>query len=134
MKASLPSSLRDFRTTRGRGRLMKLHFGEPALHYETWHHAGQGRLEIGLHFEASRTENDAAFVFFRSRMVEVKASLPRAELEPWDRGWSRLYETMPAARLDDGVVREAVACMTDYIVTLQPLLQQFMRSREWKRS
>lgn len=108
---------------------MKLHFGEPALHYEAWHHAGQGRLEVGLHFEASRPENDAALEFFRQRMVEVKASLPRAELEPWDRGWSRLYETLPAARLDDGVVRETVARMTAYVVTLQPLLDQFLRSR-----
>jgi hypothetical protein len=62
-------------------------------------------------------------------MVEVKASLPRAELEPWDRGWSRLYETIPAARLDEDVVSRAVTCMSAYIVTLQPLLEQFLRSR-----
>ena len=122
--------MHNFRTTRGRGRLMKLHFGEPAFHYEAWHHTGAGRLEVGLHFEASAVENDAAFEFFRSRMVEVKASLPRAELEPWDRGWSRLYETLHAARLDDGLVSEAVECMAAYIVTLQPLLDQFLRSRE----
>ena len=109
---------------------MKLHFGEPAFHYEAWHHTGAGRLEVGLHFEGSAAENDAALHFFRARMVEVKAGLPRAELEPWDRGWSRLYETMPAARLDDVVVREAVSCMAAYIVTLQPLLDQFLRSRE----
>lgn len=130
VKTRLPAGMRDFRTTRGRGRLMKLHFGEPAFHYEAWHHSGAGRLEVGLHFEASQAENDAAFDFFRSRMVEVKASLPRAELEPWDRGWSRLYETLPAARLDDGVVRDAVECMCAYIVTLQPLLEQFLRGRE----
>ena len=130
VKAQLPAALRDFRTTRGRGRLMKLHFGEPAFHYEAWHHTGAGRLEVGLHFEATQAENDAAFDFFRSRMVQVKASLPRAELEPWDRGWSRLYETLPAARLDDGVVHEGVACISAYIVTLQPLLEQFLRSRE----
>jgi len=129
VKATLPPAMRDFQTTRGRGRLMKLHFGEPALHYEAWHHAGQGKLEVGLHFESTRAENDAAFEWFRSRMVEVKASLPRAELEPWDRGWSRLYETLPAARLDDGVVRDAVECMSAYVVTLQPLLEQFLRSR-----
>src|SRR5437764_11661535 len=126
----LPAALRDFRTSRGRGRLMKLHFGQPAYHFEAWHHTGAGRLEVGLHFEASAAENQAAFEFFRSRMVEVKASLPRAELEPWDRGWSRLYETLPATRLDDGVVKEAVESMTAYIVTLQPLLDQFLRSRE----
>jgi len=130
VKARLPADMRGFRTTRGRGRLMKLHFGEPAFHYEAWHHTGAGRLEVGLHFEGSAAENDAALHFFRARMVEVKAGLPRAELEPWDRGWSRLYETMPAARLDDVVVREAVSCMAAYIVTLQPLLDQFLRSRE----
>ena len=130
VKARMPAGMRDFRTTRGRGRLMKLHFGEPAFHYEAWHHTGAGRLEIGLHFEASQAENDAAFDFFRSRMVEVKASLPRAELEPWDRGWSRLYETLPAARLDDVVVRDAVECISAYVVTLQPLLEKFLRSRE----
>lgn len=108
---------------------MKLHFGDPSYHFEAWHHTGAGRLEVGLHFEASATENQAAFDFFRSRMVEVKASLPRAELEPWDRGWSRLYETLPAARLDDDVLRRTVDCMADYVVTLQPLLEEFLRSR-----
>src|SRR5206468_1587096 len=100
----------------GRGRLMKVHFGEPAFHYEAWHHAGAGRLEVGLHFEGSAAENQAAFDFFRARIVEVKARLPRAELEPWDRGWTRLYETVPAIRLDDQVLDQTVQCMTDYVV------------------
>src|SRR5947199_621473 len=130
LKQRLPSELRGFRTTRGRGRLMKVYFGEPAFHYEAWHHTGAGRLEVGLHFEASATENDQAFDFFRSRMVEVKAGLPRAELEPWDRGWSRLYETVPAARLDDEGLQPAVDCLTAYVVALQPLLDEFMRRRD----
>jgi len=81
LKAGLPPGLRTFRSARGRGRLMKVHFGEPAFHFEAWHHTGAGRIEVGLHFEASADENQAAFAYFRSRMVEVKASLPRAELE-----------------------------------------------------
>ena len=129
LKKSLPPSLRDFHTAR-QGRLMKLHFGEPAFHYEAWHHTGAGRLEVGLHFEAAASENQAAFDFFRARMVEVKAGLPRAELEPWDRGWTRLYETVPAAGLDDQVLDRTVECMTDYVVTLQPMLEQFFRSRD----
>jgi hypothetical protein len=126
LKAKLPAPLQRFNTIRGRGRLMKLHFGEPAFHYEAWHHAGAGRLEIGLHFEASAADNQRAFEFFRSRMVEVKATLPRAELEPWDRGWSRLYETAPAAKLDEDVLDRTVTCMSAYVVTLQPLLEQFL--------
>lgn len=126
LKQRLPAGLRDFRTTRGRGRLMKVYFEEPAFHYEAWHHAGAGRLEIGLHFESSAVENQAAFDYFRSRMVEVKSGLPRAELEPWDRGWSRLYETLPATRLDDAVLDRSVECLVEYIVNLQPMLTQFL--------
>ena len=109
---------------------MKLYYSEPAFHYEAWHHAGAGRLEVGLHFESTAVENDAAFDFFRSRIVEVKAGLPRAELEPWDRGWTRLYETIPAARLDDDVLAGGVRCMAAYVITLQPLLDEFMRRHE----
>src|SRR3989475_4554611 len=109
---------------------MKLYFGEPAFHYEAWHHTGAGRLEVGLHFESSAADNQAAFDFFRSRMVEVKAGLPRAELEPWDRGWSRLYETVPAARLDDQVLGQAGGGMAEYVVPVPPMVDQFLRSRD----
>jgi hypothetical protein len=126
LKAKLPPDLRQFHSIRGRGRLMKVHFGEPAYHFEVWHHTGAGRLEVGLHFEASAAENESAFDFFRARIVEVKAGLPRAELEPWDRGWSRLYETFPAARLDTEALEHAIDLTVEYVVTLQPMLGQFL--------
>ena len=119
--------MRSLNTGRGRGRLMKLHYDRPEFHYEAWHHTGDGRLEIGLHFEGSQSENQAAFEFFRARMIEIKADLPHAELEPWDRGWSRLYETLPAPQLDDEVLDAAVELMSAYIVTLQPLLSSFAK-------
>src|SRR5260221_13759331 len=56
VKARLPASLRTFSSARGRGRLMKVHFGRPEFHYEAWHHTGAGRLEIGLPFEGSGEE------------------------------------------------------------------------------
>lgn len=125
LKRSLPTEYRGFSSLRGRGRLMKVHFGDPPFHYEVWHHTGAGRLEIGLHFEASAERNQAAFDFFRARMVEIKAELPRAELEPWDRGWSRLYETMVAPRLDHEALQGATALMAAYVTALQPMLEQF---------
>jgi hypothetical protein len=127
VKAKLPAELRGLNTGRGRGRLLKLHYDRPEFHYEAWHHTGAGRLEIGLHFEGTQTENQAAFEFFRARMIEIKAGLPHAELEPWDRGWSRLYETLPATQLDNGVLDAAVELMAAYIVTLQPLLDSFAK-------
>jgi hypothetical protein len=127
VKARLPAPLRTFSSARGRGRLMKLHFERPEFHYEAWHHTGDGRLEIGLHFEGSRDENQEAFVFFRAQMVGIKSQLPHAELEPWDRGWSRLYETLRAPQLDEDVLETAVGCMSGYIVTLQPLLNAWLK-------
>jgi hypothetical protein len=106
---------------------MKVHYGRPEFHYEAWHHTGDGRLEVGLHFEGSPDENQAAFDFFRVRMIEIKAHLPYAELEPWDRGWSRLYETLPAPQLGESVLDSTVERLAGYIVTLQPLLDSFMK-------
>ena len=130
VKARLPAPLRTFNSARGRGRLMKVHFGRPEFHYEVWHHTGVGRLEIGLHFEGSTEENQEAFDFFRAHVIEIKARLPHAELEPWDRGWARLYETLPAPQLDEGVLDGAAERMSDYIVTLQPLLESFAKGVE----
>lgn len=110
---------------RGHSRLLKIHYGRPELHFEAWHHSGEGRLEVGLHFEGPAELNRLAFDFFRTHMVEVKAELRRAELEPWDRGWSRLYETIPAPVLDEQVMDRAVYLMTEYITALQPMIERF---------
>lgn len=126
VKAQLPPALKRFSLGRGHSRLLKVHYSRPDIHFEAWHHTGVGRLEIGLHFEGTAKFNDSAFAYFRSRMVEVKAMLPRAELEPWDRGWSRLYETVPAPRLDERVQAVAAEVMTRYIESLQPMVERFL--------
>jgi hypothetical protein len=126
VKSRLPAKLKTFETTRGHSRLLKLHYGHPEFHFEAWHHTGDGRLEIGLHFEGSADANQRAFDYFRERMVEVKARLPRAELEPWDRGWSRLYETLSAPQLDEVVLESAIERLDAYITTLQPMLLGFL--------
>jgi hypothetical protein len=129
LRTSLPQEMRRFELGRGHSRLLKIHFGRPELHFEAWHHTGDGRLEVGLHFEGTSTLNDNALDYFRERMVEVKAGLPRAELEPWDRGWSRLYETLPAPQLDEHVQDAAVERMTAYIRTLKPMLDRFLEEQ-----
>jgi hypothetical protein len=52
--------------------------------------------------------------------------LPRAELEPWDRGWTRLYETLPAPQLDEIVLVNAIERLDAYVTTLQPMLLGFL--------
>jgi hypothetical protein len=129
LKASLPENLRRFEVGRGHSRLLKVHYGHPELHFEAWHHTGDGRLEIGLHFEGAAALNERAFDYFRGRMVEVKARLPRAELEPWDRGWSRLYETLPAALLDEPAQDATLERIGAYITTLQPMVDGFLEEK-----
>jgi len=129
VKSQLPKDLRGCETGRGHSRLLKLHYGRPEIHFEAWHHTGAGRLELGLHFEGPASFNQRALDFFRPRMVEIKASLPRAELEPWDRGWSRLYETIPAVQLDELVQQSAIKRFAAYITTLQPLVTVFLNDR-----
>jgi hypothetical protein len=125
----LPPALRNLEAVRGPGRLVKLDYGHPETHFEAWHHRAVGRLEVGLHLEGERQLNAAAHGFFRSRIVEIKRVLPRAELEPWDRGWARLYETVPAPELCDRCLSVAVERLTTYITVLQPMLTEFWESR-----
>src|SRR5438105_15791888 len=95
------------------------------MNYGSRNHFGAGRFEFGLHFEAKPARNATALEFFRTRMVEVKASFPRAELEPWDKGWTRLYETLAAPALDHDLVIRAATLLAAYVIALQPMLQEF---------
>lgn len=108
---------------------MKFDYGHPETHFEVWHHPSTAHLEVGLHFEGPALLNDDAQRFFRPRMLEVKRGLPRAELEPWDRGWARLYETCAATDLSHELLTPAAALLAAYIATLQPMLDAFWESR-----
>jgi len=127
---NLPSGLRGFEARRGPGRLLKVHYGRPHTHYEAWHHTRSGRLEVGLHFEAEPELNLRARAYFAARLLEVKGRIYAAELEPWDRGWCRIYETVPAPALSEGLVAVAAERLTVYITTLQPLLEEFWSEEE----
>jgi hypothetical protein len=109
---------------------MKFHYGRPQTHYEAWYHSGKGRIEVGLHFEGGPELNQAGLKFFRDHMVEVKGGLPHAELEPWDRGWTRLYETFPAGSLDHEALAATARRVADYVIILQPLLDQFWHEQD----
>src|SRR3989441_852345 len=74
LKSRLPRDLKAFQLGRGRGRLLKLHYGHPEIHYEAWHHTGAGRLEIGLHFEGAAEANQRAFDYFRGRTARASRS------------------------------------------------------------
>jgi hypothetical protein len=125
MAPLLPAEHRGFDHQRGFGRLMKFDFGEEGVHYEAWHHTATGRMEVGLHLEGSPAANQRAFEILRGRLVELKHSLPHAELEPWDKGWYRMYETFAAPVLSPAVLTATAERLAAYIKTLQPICETF---------
>lgn len=120
----LPAELRGFDLRRGPGRLVKIDYGARDVHFEAWHHAQAGRFEVGLHLESDPATNRRLFEGLRARLVEIKGRLPSAELEPWDRGWCRLYETFPAGALTSTVLSAAAERLAALITTLQPMLEE----------
>ena len=120
----LPVELRAFDTRRGPGRLLKLDYGRPEFHFEAWHHTATVRFEVGLHLEGDAEANSRAAVALRSRLIEIKGRLPNAELEPWDRGWHRIYETFAAPALSTLTLERAAERLAGYITTLQPILEE----------
>lgn len=97
VREHLPPDQRKFKTAT-RGWLCQLYYRDPRLHYEVWNMGERrGVLEIGLHFESKDSEvNQALLRGFQRHMIEVKVKLgPRWEAEPWDKGWTKVYETIP---------------------------------------
>jgi hypothetical protein len=108
---------------RVRGWLAQLSYGDPRYHYEVWYHNRSQRLEVGLHLEADAATNARLLAYLDAELLPIKAALGlHAELEPWDRGWGRLYETLPAPLLDETLAERAAERLAAYIAVLQPLL------------
>lgn len=123
LRARLPPDLHRF-TYKAHGSLAQLHFGDPKVHYEAWFHWRTGRIELGLHFEREERTNDLLFRWFDRHILEIKDELgPEVELERWDRGWARLYETWPCEKVDPRFRAEMVRRLAQIIAVLQPMLE-----------
>jgi hypothetical protein len=119
----LPAELRRFRSAH-RGWLCQLYYRDPRLHYEVWNMGERrGVLELGLHFESrDRALNARLLEGFSRRMVAVKAQLgPQWEAEPWDKGWTKVYETLPYQPFSDALLASMAERLARAIEVLQPI-------------
>ncbi|MBX6771601.1 MAG: hypothetical protein IRY83_07735 [Chloroflexi bacterium] len=129
VRSLLPPDLRGF-IARPRGGLVQLYYDDPGVHYEAWYHWRTNRLELGLHFEKDAAENARYFDLFDRYIIEIKHELGETvELERWDRGWARLYESWPydGGRAFEARMAERLARM---IAVLQPILDSAIRAEE----
>jgi len=129
-RAHLPANMRKFRSAH-RSWLCQVYYRDPRLHYEVWNLGQQrGKLELGLHFESrDRAVNARLLQGFSRCMVEVKATLgPQWEAEPWDKGWSKVYEVLPLEAFSDELLEATAARLARAMTVLQPIWDSLSRS------
>ena len=122
LRSRLPPQLGSFETILA-GRLLKVHYGDPAFHFEVWFHEGKGLVEVAYHGEGSAAANRLLLDRLAARLVDIKESLgPTVELEPWVRSWIRLYRMLPAG--SGGVLRAETLAgeLAGMIVVVQPIV------------
>lgn len=119
----VPPELRRFKSA-VRGWLCQLYYADPRLHYEVWNMGERrGLIEIGLHFESrDADENRELLMAFSRRMVEVKATLGEQwEAEMWDKGWTKVYETVPYAPFTEELLAAIATRLARAMTVLQPI-------------
>ena len=124
-QAKLPLALQSFKVAR-RSWLVQLYYADPLVHYEVVTlGVKRGELEIGLHFESRNSAiNERLLNGFMQYLFEIKAELGGGfEAEMWDKGWTKVYETIPMETFDEAYVDRLAGRLAHVIEVLQPILE-----------
>jgi hypothetical protein len=124
----LPEELRDFHE-RFHGSLAKAYYDDASQHYELWFRRAAGRVELGLHFESRDAAANARMLdWFAEALGLIKAELgERTEAERWDRGWTRVHQTLSLPeRLSPEFADELAQRLARFIELLEPLRRDAM--------
>ncbi len=130
VRPRLPKGLQGFETN-GRSWLMQFYYDDPHVHYEIWNLGERrGRLEIGLHCESrDRALNAYLLEGMLGHLFEVKAELgPSFEAEPWDKGWTKVYETIPLEPFSADYLDRVAARTAQVITVLEPIRVHIQKS------
>jgi hypothetical protein len=107
--------------------LVQLYYTDPLLHYEVVTlGVKRGQLELGLHFESRNPATNAQLLDGMARyLIEIKAELGDGfEAEMWDRGWTKVYETIPMETFGEAYVDRVATRLAQVIVVMQPILEE----------
>lgn len=121
----LPTELRALQA-RQEGSLVKLFADDPEIHFELWLHRGRERAELGLHFETpDPPRNQRLLEYVADDLPFLKTVLGNGlEAEPWDKGWTRVYLTLPLTRLDSSAQTDLALAFCELIETLDPFRRE----------
>ena len=125
LKMRLPRPLRAF-DHRTRNWMLQVYYEDASAHYEASAYTRLNVFEVGLHFERRGRElNDALMQHFLPHVFEIKAALgDDVHFERWDKGWSKIYETIPLAPYDDAYLARVAEHLARVITILQPTLAE----------
>lgn len=127
LRKQLPDHLQTFEH-RSRFSFVQFWYGEQAFHYEVSPSRTAGIVEIGLHFEHKQSANNAAMhTFFDQHMIEIRHRLGEMWLEKWDRGWHKLYKTLPFPDYEEVTLEQVSEELAQQIVVLQPFLEDAIK-------
>lgn len=124
VRQQLSPELRGFQVTASPMSLVKLHYGRPTVHYEVWVQKRKGEVEMGLHFEGDVESNRRHLELLSKQQDAIRSALgPGVDAEPWDRGWTRVHETVPLEPLNDDFLIELSFKLSAMIRTLEPMVR-----------
>ena len=113
---------------------VKLWFGNKDLHYECGVFLHRKVVELGLHFESDALTNLMLLGALKARAKTIARKLPTARIEPWDKGWTRVWESIPLARFDDAYCAEVTKRFARYVEVLEPMLEDDLPANiRWSR-
>lgn len=126
VRPKLPKKLQTFKVNT-RAWLVQFYYDDPLLHYEVVTHGDRrGVLEIGLHFESRTSEVNARLLAgFMKYLFEIKLELgAQIEAEMWDKGWTKVYETIELAAFDQPYLEHVADRLAKMMVVLQPIFEK----------
>jgi hypothetical protein len=74
--------------------LVKLHYGEPSIHYEVWIQRRRGEVELGMHFESDAVTNRRGLEVLNENLEAIQDVAGALTVGEWDKGWTRAHETL----------------------------------------
>jgi hypothetical protein len=123
VRSAVPTELASFRNATHFS-ILQIWFGNLSLHYEAWIRSRLKVLELGLHFEADPLTNARLLAAFRARDRAVRRALGEdTRIEPWDKGWARIWEPLELASIDATFLERVAARLAAYITALEPILR-----------
>ena len=129
LRMQLPAQLRDVNVVGPVGSLIKVHYGNPKVHYEVWVRRKVSSIEVGLHFEDDADLNRHYLSELTGRHVHVVASLgPGVAPEEWVRSWTRVHQTIPFSDLDEDTLMVVSGSLSQMVARLEPVVREISGS------